>query len=78
MAVSLVGFDRYSLSAREVVIGQEHAHVTLTVDAASGSSTGEALLTPAQARSVAAGLLRQADLADEAAGLEGTFDGAPA
>ena len=58
------GLDQYSASLRTVDISQHHHHVFLSVEATSGSATGEALLTPGQARTIADALIRYADAAE--------------
>jgi hypothetical protein len=52
----LNGLDQYSGSSREVLVNHDEAHVWLSVEAGSGSNTGEAMLTPVQARAVAEAL----------------------
>lgn len=64
---ALEGHDRYSGSNRRVTIESDAAHVILTVQAYDGD--GEVMLTPAQARSVARWLEREAQLADVVADL---------
>lgn len=59
------GFDQYGSGGREVAVDHDEHHVTLSVEATSGSTTGDALLTPGQARMVAAWLIAHARLADE-------------
>jgi hypothetical protein len=54
--------DRYSGSPRRVSVDQDAAHVVLTVQAVDGD--GEAMLTPAQARAVAAWLTSEAAIAE--------------
>ena len=58
------GLDKYGLGSREVTVDHEDHHVTLSVEATSGSNTGDAMLTPGQARMVAAWLIAHARMAD--------------
>ncbi|HEV2241799.1 MAG TPA: hypothetical protein VGR98_12215 [Streptosporangiaceae bacterium] len=58
----LDGHDRYGGSPRRVSVDQDAAHVVLTVAAIDGD--GEVLLTPAQARAVAAWLTSEAAIAE--------------
>jgi hypothetical protein len=52
-------------------VQQEGAHVQLSVEATSGSSTGDSLLTPAQARAISTALLKVAADADHYGEIEG-------
>ena len=58
----LEGHDRYSGSMRRVTVGEDMGHVVLTVQAYDGD--GEVMLTPGQARAVAAWLFQAAEAAD--------------
>lgn len=59
---TLHGHDRYSGSSRAVSVDQDAAHVVLSVQAYDGD--GEVLLTPAQARTIAAWLTSEAAIAE--------------
>jgi hypothetical protein len=59
---ALNGLDRYSGSPRRVTVDPEHAHIALSVSGSDGN--GEALLTPAQARAIAAWLISEAQIAE--------------
>ena len=61
---STQGFDQYGMGQHEVTVDHETHHVSLSVEATSGSNAGEALLTPGQARMVAAWLIAHARMAD--------------
>ena len=58
------GFDQYGGSRHTVAVEHDAHHVLLSVEATSGSQHGEALLTPGQARSVAAWLMAHAQMAE--------------
>lgn len=74
MTAELRGLDRYSGSWRKVVLSRDGAYVVLSVEATSGANEGEALLTPAQAGALAAGLQAQAELAVRASEMTGESD----
>jgi hypothetical protein len=61
---ALNGLDRYSGSDRRVSVEYESAYVSISVEATSGSHTGDALLTPGQARWLAQQLIQAAEAAE--------------
>jgi hypothetical protein len=64
----MYGFDRYTGDSRRAGAQVNGPLVRLFVEASTGSSEGEAMLTPAQARAMAARLTEAADQAEAASG----------
>lgn len=64
------GIDRWSGSTHEIRATVDGVFVYLSVEATSGASAGEVMITPGQARSLAKYLQALAEEADAAASTE--------